>query len=73
MHMEIGKNEKNPAAINELPLGFSMALAMNERAMERYAGMTAEEKAQVVARCRAVESKAEMQGIVEELGSKNSP
>ncbi len=66
--METGSNEKNPASISELPLGFSMALGMNERAMERFVGMTEEEKAQVVARCKAVESKAQMQGIVEELG-----
>lgn len=66
--MNAGNNEKNPAVINELPLGFSMALGMNEKAMERYAGMTPEEKAQVVARCKAVESKEEMRGIVEALG-----
>lgn len=51
----------------ELPLGFGMALAMNEPAMESYAGMTESEKEQVIMRCRDAKSKAEMREIVDSL------
>lgn len=51
----------------DIPLGFSMALAMNERAMTGYAGLTEAEKEEIILRCKDVKSKAEMQKIVDSL------
>lgn len=52
---------------NELPLGFGMALAMNERAMQGYAQLTESEKENIIMRCRDASSKDEMQKIVDSL------
>lgn len=54
-------------AFTELPLGFGMALAMNEPAMRGYAAMTESEKESVIMRCRDAKSKEEMQKIVDSL------
>lgn len=53
--------------IDELPLGFGMALAMNESAMQGYAGLTEAEKEQIILRCKDVKTKREMQKIVDSL------
>lgn len=53
--------------IDELPLGFGMALAMNEPAMQGYAGLTEAEKEQIILRCKDVKTKREMQKIVDSL------
>lgn len=51
----------------ELPLGFSMALAQNPAALERYAEMTPKEQEQLLRRTREAESREEMRSIVREL------
>lgn len=51
----------------ELPLGFGMALAMNEPAMKSYAGMSESEKEKVILRCKDAKSKEEMREIVDSL------
>lgn len=51
----------------ELPLGFGMALAMNERAMQHYAGLTESEKEQIILKCKDASSKEEMRRIVDSL------
>lgn len=50
-----------------LPLGFGMALAMNEPAMRGYAGLTEAEKEQIILQCKDVKTKKEMQKIVKSL------
>lgn len=58
-----------------LPLGFGMALAMNEPAMKNYANMTETEKEHIIMQCRDAQSKEEMQKIVDSLvpdGNANS-
>lgn len=50
-----------------LPLGFGMALAMNEPAMRGYAGLTEAEKEQVILRCKDAKTKKQMQKIVDSL------
>lgn len=50
-----------------LPLGFGMALAMNEPAMQGYAGLTEAEKERIILRCKDVKTKKEMQKIVNSL------
>ena len=50
-----------------LPVGFGMALAMNEAAMDSYAGLTEAEKEKVILRCRDAKTKRQMQEIVDSL------
>ena len=54
---------------NMLPLGLGMALAQNEAAMKRFESMTEPEKQALIARCRQVISKREMQQLVNRLTS----
>ena len=49
--------------LNELPVGFGMALAMNEQAMQGYAALTEH----LILRCRDAGSKEEMERIVASL------
>ncbi len=51
----------------ELPLGFGMALAMNEPAMRGYAGLSETEKEHLIMRCKDARSKEEMEKIVNSL------
>lgn len=51
----------------QLPIGLGLALAMNQRAMDRYSNMTEAEKEQAIARSRQVKSKREMDRIVNSL------
>ncbi len=51
----------------QLPLGFGMALAMNEAAMSGYAGLTEAQKEEVILRCRDARTKEQMQEIVNSL------
>lgn len=53
--------------LRELPVGFGMALAMNESAMKGYAGLTESEKEDLILRCRDAKTKEEMQRIVDSL------
>lgn len=51
----------------ELPLGLGMALAQNEPAMQCFESMSETEKAAFVAKTHAVNSKREMQRLVNSL------
>ena len=53
----------------ELPLGFGMALAQNETAMQRFESMTQEQKEAIVAQTSNVRSKIEMRAFVDRLAS----
>lgn len=55
------------AQFTGLPLGFGMALAMNEPAMRGYAGLTETEREHLIMRCKDAKSKEEMQKIVDSL------
>ena len=57
---------------DSLPIGFSMALAMNEPAMKAYAAMTRQQRAAVLAKAHNAESKQEMQRIVAEIADSKS-
>ena len=50
-----------------LPIGFSMALAMNEPAMRRFETLEEKEKRMILERAGRVNSKSEMQRLVNEL------
>ncbi len=51
----------------ELPMGFGMALAMNEPAMQGYARLTESEKEHIIMKCKDATSKEEIQKIVNSL------
>lgn len=53
--------------LSELPMGFGMALAMNEGAMRGYANLTETEREHLIMRCKDARSKEEMQKIVDSL------
>lgn len=48
----------------EVPVGFGMALAQNEEAVNAYAMMTKEEKEAILEKVHKARSKREMQAIV---------
>lgn len=52
-----------------IPLGFGMALAQNEQAVNAYAMMTKEQKNAVLAKARQARSRQEMQQIVSDIAA----
>ena len=50
-----------------LPIGFGMALAMNQDALSAYSAMTMEQKRAVLNRARKVRSEQEMHKIVNSI------
>lgn len=52
----------------ELPIGFSMALAQDEAAMKQFSTMPEAKKQAILQRARNVNSKQEMQQLVWSLG-----
>ena len=50
-----------------IPMGFGMALAQNEKAMEYFSSLSSEEKQSVIARTHNINSKEEMQAYVQKL------
>ena len=52
---------------SDLPVGFGMSLAMNEAAMNGYAGLTEAEKEKIILRCKDARTKGQMQEIVDSL------
>ena len=51
----------------KVPIGFGMALAMNQPAMDAYAAMTEGQKQDVLDRAHNVRSEQEMQALVASL------
>lgn len=56
---------------DEIPVGLSMALAENLRAMERFSNMDDQERQDFISRSRSVDSKQEMRSLVSGLDSMN--
>lgn len=54
---------------SQLPVGFAMALAMNETALEKFGTMPKEQKQMLVDRAHNVRSKKEMHELVEGIGN----
>lgn len=67
MPLPRGHNLREVMGMSELPVGFVMTLAMNERAMKRFAQMPEEERRAVIARAHGARSRDDMQRIVEGL------
>ena len=53
--------------MEDLPLGFGMALAQHPEAMARFSNLTEEEQQAIINGAHAVRSKQEMQAYVENL------
>ncbi len=54
---------------DQLPLGFSMALAMNPDAMQAFVGLNEEQKQAVLAQTKAIQSREQMRRFVSELAN----
>ena len=54
---------------NNLPLGFSFALAQNPEAMQAYSNIPEEKQTEILNRAKSVVSKSEMQGLVNGLSA----
>ena len=65
--MDMSGMPYDDAALGQLPMGFGMALAMNEPAMRGYAGLTEAQKEEIIMRCKDVKTKDQMQQIVNSL------
>lgn len=52
---------------DELPMGLGFSLSMNQKAMERFSGMSDPEKMQVIEKSRQVTSKKEMEKLINRL------
>ncbi len=52
---------------DELPVGFAMALAMNPAAMQKFSGLSEEQKQRIIAGTHIVKSKDEMRRYVDSL------
>ena len=57
----------------DIPSGLSSALAANPGAMARYAALTDEQRAMVVARAAGVSPRRELNAMVQELTSGSFP
>lgn len=53
----------------EVPVGFGMALAQNEEAMNAFAAMTKEQKQTIWTQARQARSKTEMQQLVDHIAT----
>lgn len=53
---------------DELPLGFGVALAQNEKALEKFAQLDERQKQRFLFEARHVRSRNEMQSIVDRIG-----
>ena len=57
----------------ELPVGFAMALAMNEPAMKKFESLSLAEKESIVQQTHSVKSRQEMQKIVMQIAAGGVP
>ena len=55
----------------KLPVGFGMALAMNQDAMHAFASMPEARQNAVLEKARSISSKSEMQQLVTDLAAQN--
>lgn len=53
--------------ITELPLGFSMAMAKNPKALTGFSNLSEVEQQEIIDRCHNAASKSEMQQIVDSI------
>lgn len=66
------ENKWNIGQGGDLPIGFGLSLAANEKSMEAFSNMSDAEKTAVVEKSRQMQSRAEMEQFVNSLGDKFS-
>jgi hypothetical protein len=54
--------------MEELPLGFGMALAQNQRAMEYFSKQSKQKQEEILAHTHSIRSRSEMHAYVQSLG-----
>ena len=54
---------------SSVPIGFGMALAQNEKAVNAYAMMTKEQKNAVLAKAHAARTRAEMEQLISAIAA----
>ena len=59
--------------LNDIPMGFGMALAKNMNAMKYFAALPRERQAEIVRQTHGISSKQEMQIFVEQMMQENGP
>lgn len=57
---------------NEIPIGFSMALARDTNAMNAFSAMPKEQRKQVIETSRTIQTKREMEQFVNSFTSTNN-
>lgn len=57
--------------MQELPLGFSLALAQNQAAMEYFSSLSDTQKQQIINQTRNISSKSQMQEFIANLAKHN--
>lgn len=65
------KNKWNIGQGGELPIGFGLFLAANEKSMEAFAEMSDARKQETVEKSRQMSTREEMEQYVNELGEKS--
>ena len=55
-----------------MPMGFTFSMSSNGKAMNNFARMSEEERAQVIQKARNVSSKREMEKLIQDLGEKET-
>ena len=65
--------EVNEMEGEDLPLGFSFALAQNPDAMKAFSNLSKQAQTEILQRAHAVSSKGEMQSLVNSLAKKPKP
>lgn len=64
----MSENKWNIGEGGEMPIGFGLSLAANEKSMEAFANMTEEEKTAAVEQSRRIKSREAMERFVNSLG-----
>ena len=62
------ENKWNIGQGGDMPIGFGLSLAANQRSMEAFSAMSDAEKAAAVEKSRGMNSRAEMERFVNSLG-----
>ena len=55
-----------------MPMGFTFSMSANEKAMNHFARMSEEERAEVIQQARNVSSKKEMERLIQSLSERDS-
>lgn len=53
--------------LNDLPMGFAMALAQQPKAAQNFSNMPDDKKEQIISQLHGIDSKAEMRSFVSKL------